>query len=67
MPPLNKCELILSKMDGVEITPGIFLIGEPTPRSDLGDMSFACLANINGMLVVVELVAKLKGGVNEDK
>ena len=50
--------LILPKTDGVEIYPGIFLIGSPTPRPDLGDNKMACLANFFGRLVVVELSIK---------
>ena len=56
-------KLILPEMDGVEISPGIWLIGEPTPRPDLGKMSMACLANMNGALVVVELSLKFKGEI----
>ena len=50
----------LPKMDGFEISQGIFLIGEPTPRPDLGKTALACLANINGMLGLVELSIKFK-------
>ena len=55
-----KGELILPKLDGVEITPGVFLIGEPTPRPDLGKTSLACLADVEGMLYTVELTIKLQ-------
>jgi hypothetical protein len=54
--------IILPKTDGVEIKPGIFLIGNLTPRPDLGKTSFSCLANYGGMLVVVELTLSLKHG-----
>lgn len=53
-------KLTLPKMDGVEIKPGVFLIGEPTPRPDLGKTSLACLADIRGMLCTVELTIKFK-------
>jgi hypothetical protein len=52
--------LILPKTNGVEIKPEIFLIGEPTPRPDLGKTSLACLANVHGMLCTVELTIKFK-------
>lgn len=57
-----KGTLKLPKMDGVEIAPGIYLIGEPTPRPDLGDMAMACLANVSGALAVVQLSIKWKEG-----
>jgi hypothetical protein len=46
----------LPKMDGLEIEPGIILIGEPTPIP--GTHLMRCLANIHGMLAVVELRIK---------
>ena len=59
-------ELILPKMDGIEIEPGIFLIGEPTPRPDLGKTSLACLANVYGKLCTVELTIRFKE-INSNK
>jgi len=56
--------LTLPNTDGVEISPGIWLIGNPTPRPDLGKTSMACLANVGGMLAVVELSLTFK---NKDK
>ena len=53
-------KLTLPKMDGVEIKPGVFLIGEPTPRPDLGKTSLVCLADVHGMLCTVELTIKFK-------
>lgn len=50
----------IPKMDGVEIRPGIWLIGEPTPRPDLGKTAMVCLANIEGMLGLVELSIKFE-------
>ena len=51
-------KVILPKCDGVEITPGIWLIGEPVPRPDLGKTSMACLADVSGELAVVHLTLK---------
>jgi hypothetical protein len=48
--------LNLPKMDGVEIRPGIILIGEPTP--DKGTNKLRCLANVYGALCVIELSIK---------
>jgi len=49
----------LHDMNGMEIKPGIFLIGNPTPRPDLGPNSLVCLANVNGALCTVELSINL--------
>ena len=59
-----EAKLILPKMDGVEITPGIFLIGEPVPRPDLGKTALVCLANVYGMLATVELSIKFTEGID---
>jgi hypothetical protein len=48
--------MTLPTTDGVEISPGIFLIGEPTPIE--GTTKLRCLANVNGALAVVELTMK---------
>lgn len=53
-------KLILPECDGKEIRPGVFLIGEPTPRPDLGPRSLACLADVCGTLAVVELTIRLQ-------
>ena len=53
--------LQLDNLDDYEVSPGVFLIGNPTPRPDLGDNKMACLANVNGALCVVELSIKLRG------
>jgi hypothetical protein len=45
-----------SKCDGIEVRPGIRLIGEPTPIP--GTDKMRCLANVSGMLAVVELSIK---------
>lgn len=50
--------LDLPKMDGTEIRPGVFLIGEPSPMP--GTDKLRCLANVAGMLCVVELGIKFK-------
>ena len=52
----------ISETDGVEILPGIFLIGEPSPRPDLGPTALVCLANIQGMLGLVQLSIKFRSG-----
>jgi hypothetical protein len=48
----------LPKMSGKEISPGIWLIGEPTPVP--GSNKLRCLADINGTLALVELSLKFK-------
>jgi hypothetical protein len=45
--------MTLPKLDGVEIHPGVFLIGEPTPVA--GTSLLRCLANAFGSLVLIEL------------
>ena len=52
--------ITIPETDGVEIHPGVWLIGEPTPRPDLGKTAMACLANVNGMLAVVQLTIAFK-------
>jgi len=49
-------ELTLPKMDGMEVKPGIWLVGEPTPIE--GTDKLRCLANVFGALAVVELSVK---------
>lgn len=51
--------MTLPKMDGVEVRPGIVLIGEPAPVP--GTDKLRCLANVMGMLAVVELSIKFEG------
>lgn len=51
-----KGTLDLPEMDGLEIRPGIILIGEPTPLP--GTDKFRCLANVEGCLALVELGIK---------
>jgi len=51
--------LELPRMDGVLIRPGVQLIGEPTPVP--GTDTLRCLANVAGMLAVVELSIKFLG------
>lgn len=50
--------LELPKMDGVEVSPGIFLIGEPTPEP--GSNKLRCLAQIGCALCLVELSLNFK-------
>jgi len=54
-------KLDLPKMDGVEIRPGVTLIGEPSPEP--GTDKLRCLANVEGMLCVVELSIKFKAKI----
>lgn len=49
-------ELEFPKLDGREISPGIILMGEPTPIP--GTNLMRCLANVGGALCVVELSLK---------
>lgn len=49
-------EMTLPKMDGVEVSPGIWLVGEPTPLP--GTDKLRCLAQIGNALGVVELSVK---------
>ena len=49
----------LPKMDGVEIRPGVVLIGEPMP--EVGKTTMRCLANVYGVLCVIELKLKFIG------
>jgi hypothetical protein len=51
-------ELTLPKFDKKEIYPGVWAIGEPSKVS--GTNKLRCLAEINGMLVLVELILKFK-------
>ena len=46
----------LPDMDGLEIRPGVTLIGEPSPVE--GSDKLRCLANVAGCLAVVELSIK---------
>jgi len=50
----------LQSIDGKEVTSGIFLVGEPTPV--VGTDRLRCLANVEGMLVVVELRIRFRDG-----
>lgn len=48
----------LPSLDGYEVSPGVYLIGEPTPVP--GTDKLRCLANVGGALCVVELKLKFK-------
>lgn len=50
--------LTLPKMDGCEVSPGIWIIGEPTPVP--GTDKLRALANVGGCLCVVELCIKFE-------
>lgn len=50
--------LDLPKMDGMEVKPGVVLIGEPAAMP--GTDKLRCLANVFGYLCVIELSIKFK-------
>lgn len=43
----------IPKFHGMEVSPGVVLIGEPTPLA--GTNKLKCLANVGGCLALVEL------------
>lgn len=47
--------LVLPKMAGTEVSPGVCLIEEPRPCPDLGPNKMTCLADVRGYLCIVEL------------
>jgi len=49
-------EIKLPKMAGLEVSPGVTLIGEPSPIA--GTNKLRCLANVGGALCLVELSFK---------
>jgi hypothetical protein len=53
--------MLLPSTDGLEIRPGVTLIGEPSPVP--GTDTLRCLANVEGCLCVVELRIKFGAGV----
>lgn len=60
---MSKGVAYLPKMDGMEVKPGVTLIGEPTPVA--GTNKLRALANVCGCLAVVELSIKF-ARVTED-
>lgn len=52
-------ELILPKLDGVEIRPGVVILGEPVPIP--GTDKLSALANVVGCLCRIELKITFKG------
>lgn len=48
----------LPKMDGLEVKPGVILIGEPTPVP--GTDKLRCLANCFGAFCLIELSISFK-------
>jgi hypothetical protein len=46
----------LPKMDGMEVSPGIWLIGEPTPIPNTNLLR--CLARVGNALCLIELSMK---------
>jgi hypothetical protein len=54
-------DLKMPKMDGTEISPGIWLIGEPSPIG--GTDKLRCLAQVGNALCVVELAIKFPSNI----
>lgn len=52
----------LPKLNGLEVSPGIVLIGEPTPIA--GSNLMRCLADVGGALCLIEI--SLKFGTPQD-
>jgi hypothetical protein len=50
--------MTLPDMDGYEVSPGIFLIGQPTPVP--GTQLMRALANVYGALAIIELKIKFR-------
>jgi hypothetical protein len=50
---VNAGVVTLAKMDGREVSTGVYLIGEPLPIA--GSDKLRCLANVGGALALVEL------------
>lgn len=48
--------MTLPKMHGLEVSPGVYLIGEPTPIP--GTSRLRCIADFYGFLAVIELNIK---------
>lgn len=49
-------DLVLPKMDGMEVANGIWLVGEPTPVP--GTNLLRCLAQVGNALAIIELSLK---------
>ena len=54
-------EITLPKMEDIEVSPGVYLIGEPSPVE--GTSMLRCLANYHGTLAIVELSVKFTPSV----
>jgi hypothetical protein len=52
----------LPKLDGVEVSPGVWLIGEPTPVP--GTDKLRCLANVGNGLALVELRLRFRAAAS---
>jgi len=53
-------ELRLPPIKGHEIYPGVTALSDPVMRPDLGPCNMAVLADVDGVLCVVELSIRLK-------
>ncbi len=51
-------QIQLPEMDGLEIKPGIILIGEPIPIE--GSTKLRCLAKVFGCLAIIEFSIKFE-------
>ena len=58
MPKSKLGKLVLPKMSGTEVAPGIILVGEP--QSLPGTDKLRCLADVGGALCLVELSVKFQ-------
>lgn len=56
-------ELTLPKLDGQEVSPGVWLIGEPTPIE--GTDKLQGLAEVQGCLCIVELRLRFQAPENK--
>jgi hypothetical protein len=54
----------LPDMDGWEVSPGIFIIGQPSPAPERGRDKMVALANVEGMLALIEIRIKPKQEVD---
>lgn len=54
----------MPKIDGMEVSPGVFIVGEPAPIP--GTNKFRALADMAGCLVIVELSLKFLSTGNKN-
>ncbi len=56
----NEGHISLPKLDGVEVSPGVWIVGEPSPVP--GTNKLRALANVGGALCLIELSIKFPQG-----